>query len=126
MEEASLLKLRFEHRGQPLAPPAVYHRRLASQAMITAVFIVGWWAVGTLGYHFIAGVPGWIDSFYNAAMILGGMGPVAPEITRPVGKLFASFYAVISGVLLIASVGYLLTPVFHRLIHRFHLESEDS
>jgi hypothetical protein len=125
MEGASLLKLRFEHRGQPLAPPAVYHRRLVNQGMITAGFILGCWIAGALGYHFIAGVPGWTDSFYNAAMILGGMGPVT-EIDRPAGKWFASLYALFSGVILIASAGYLLAPMFHRFIHRFHLESEDS
>ena len=74
--------------------------------------------------HVIAGIPTWLDSFYNAAMILGATGPVS-EIHSAAGKIFASFYALFSGVFLIASVGYFLTPVLHRLVHRFHLE-EDS
>jgi hypothetical protein len=65
----------------------------------------------------------WIDALLNAAMILGGMGPVNPLHTA-VGKLFASFYALYSGVLLLASVGVLATPIIHRFMHRFHLEEE--
>jgi hypothetical protein len=59
----------------------------------------------------------------NASMILGGMGPVDP-ITSTAGKLFASFYALFSGVLLLTSVGILLTPIAHRLLHKLHLEEE--
>lgn len=119
------MKIHFEHRGEALAPPGVYHRRLASRGMEVFAAILLCWVLGACGYHFIARIPGWIDCFYNAAMILGGMGPVSPVETNS-GKWFASLYALFSGVFLIASVGYFLTPVFHRLMHRFHLDSEDS
>jgi hypothetical protein len=97
---------------------------MATRGVVVFAAVAVCWSVGACGYHFLGGVPTWLDSFYNAAMILGGMGPVS-EITRPAGKVFASFYALFSGVFLIASVGYFLTPAFHRLIHRFHLECED-
>jgi hypothetical protein len=58
-------------------------------------------------------------------MILGGMGPVNPLQTNA-GKIFASFYALYSGIILLASVGILVTPIFHRFMHHFHLELEDN
>ena len=75
--------------------------------------------IGILGYHFLESLS-WIDSLLNASMILGGMGPVNPVKTNA-GKIFASFYALYSGVVLLASVGVLAAPIFHRFLHRFHL-----
>lgn len=75
-----------------------------------------------LGYHFLEELS-WIDSLLNASMILGGMGPVAPLRTAG-GKIFASFYALYSGVVLLASVGILATPIFHRFLHNFHLAED--
>jgi hypothetical protein len=63
----------------------------------------------------------WRDAFLNAAMLLGGMGPVEAPAT-PGGKLFAGFYALYAGLILLVSVGLMLTPVLHRLMHQFHLE----
>ena len=81
-------------------------------------------AAGVVGYHYFEDLP-WIDSLLNASMILGGMGPVNALQTNA-GKIFASFYALYSGIILLASVGILITPVFHRFLHRFHLELEDT
>src|SRR5262249_37202662 len=92
---------------------------------IAGVVIAVSLGIGVLGYRYVAGIPSWLDSLYNASMILGGMGPVS-EVTRPAGKLFASLYALYSGVILLASVGFLLSPLLHRLLHRFHLESKDD
>jgi len=78
--------------------------------------------VGVLGYHFLENLS-WIDSLLNASMILGGMGPVTP-LQTVAGKLFASFYAIYSGVILLASVGILATPIFHRFLHHFHLAED--
>ena len=61
----------------------------------------------------------------NASMILGGMGPVDP-IRSTAGKLFASVYAIYSGVALLTSVGVLIAPLFHRFIHHFHLEADQA
>jgi hypothetical protein len=79
--------------------------------------------LGILGYHFIAGL-GWVDSLLNATMILTGMGPVNP-LTSDAAKLFASAYALFSGVIFITAAGILLSPIFHRVLHRFHLEERD-
>jgi hypothetical protein len=65
----------------------------------------------------------WLDSLLNASMILGGMGPVDP-IPSTSGKLFASFYALFSGLVFIGLSGFLLAPFVHRLLHHFHWEED--
>lgn len=80
------------------------------------------WLVGTTGYRVFEGMS-WIDAILNAAMILGGMGPVTPLQTTA-GKLFASFYALFAGIVFLVSVAILLAPHLHRLLHRLHLETE--
>jgi hypothetical protein len=78
--------------------------------------------IGILGYHLIAGLS-WIDSLLNASMILTGMGPVDP-MKDTASKLFASAYALFSGVVFLSAVGIVLSPVFHRIIHAFHMEEK--
>jgi len=80
--------------------------------------------IGVLGYHYLEGLS-WIDALVNAAMLLGGMGPVDPLQTTA-GKIFASFYALFSGMVLLVAVGVLIAPIFHRFLHRFHLDLDDS
>jgi hypothetical protein len=75
--------------------------------------------IGMLGYHHLERMQ-WIDAFANAAMILSGMGPLAPLQTES-GKLFAGLYALFSGLVFIAVAGLVLAPALHRLLHRFHL-----
>ena len=120
-----MLRFGFERKHQPLAPRAVYHRRLAASLAAAAGVIATSLAAGTLGYRYVGGLPSWVDALYNAAMILGGMGPV-DELRTAAGKLFASFYALYSGVALLTSVGVLLAPALHRMLHRFHVEGDDA
>ena len=112
----------YEHHKQPLADPSVFAKRLALNGIIGLVLLFFSLGVGMLGYHFLENLS-WIDSLLNASMILGGMGPVAP-LQTVAGKVFASFYALYSGVILLASVGILATPIFHRFLHRFHLAED--
>jgi hypothetical protein len=114
----------FEHHSQPMATQSEFVRRMVRFGLVTAGIIFFSLAIGMLGYHYLESLS-WIDSLLNASMILGGMGPVDPLHTNA-GKIFASFYALYSGMILLASVGVLATPVFHRLMHRFHLELEDN
>lgn len=113
----------FERLHEPLAEPRVFRRRMLQSAGVTALVIGVSLALGMAGYHWLGGIPGWVDCLYNASMILGGMGPVA-ELRTQGAKVFASLYALYSGVVLLASVGLLLSPALHRLLHRFHLDSE--
>jgi hypothetical protein len=79
-------------------------------------------AIGMAGYHWLAPMP-WVDAFANAAMLLGGMGPVDPLKNASI-KLFAGVYAMYCGVVFIATVGLLLTPVASHVLHRFHLDRD--
>ena len=74
---------------------------------------------GVLGFHFFSHLL-WIDALLNSAMLLGGMGPIG-EMGPTAGKLFATFFAIYSGLVFIAASGILFTPVFHRVIHKFHI-----
>src|ERR671919_502197 len=114
----------FERRSEILASQSVFARRMLRYSLVTAGIILFSLIIGMLGYHFLESLS-WIDSLLNASMILGGMGPVNTLQTN-VGKVFASLYALYSGIILLASVGVLATPIFHRLMHRFHLNLEDD
>ena len=113
----------FERRQEPLLPRRQFYRRMVRSAALGALLVVGSLVVGVCGYRFLEGFS-WIDSFLNASMILGGMGPVG-ELHHPAAKIFASLYAIYSGIALISSSAVIFAPLVHRMIHRFHLE-EDS
>ena len=76
--------------------------------------------LGMWGYWYFESL-NWLDAFLNAAMLLGGMGPVESPQT-PGGKLFAGIYAIYAGMVLLVTAGIFFTPVVHRFLHRFHLE----
>src|SRR5262249_39065751 len=111
----------FERRHQPLLPVKSYYSRLAGSVALGLGMVLVVLAVGVAGYHFLEGLP-WIDAFVNAAMILGGMGPVAELRTTP-GKLFAACYALVSGLFILVVAGVMFAPAVHRFLHKFHLES---
>jgi hypothetical protein len=98
--------------------------RLAKNFLIAAVIVAFSLAMGSAGYHYWGQLP-WIDALLNAAMILTGMGPVDPMTTNA-AKLFATFYALYSGVIFLSVIAILLTPVVHRWLHRFHLDVQDK
>lgn len=112
----------FEHHSEPLASASEFTQRMFRFGMFTAAIILSSLSIGVIGYHYFESMP-WIDAVLNASMILGGMGPVDTLQTNA-GKIFASFYALYSGIVLLASVGVLVTPIFHRILHHFHLELE--
>lgn len=114
----------FEHHTQPIATRAEFTRRMLRFSLFAAGIILFSLCIGILGYHYLESLS-WIDSLLNASMILGGMGPVN-NLQTNAGKIFASFYALYSGIVLLASVGVLGAPIFHRFMHRFHLELEDD
>ena len=91
---------------------------MAAAALLIAVSLVG----GMCGYRYFEGMT-WVDAFANASMILSGMGPLTPLNTEA-GKIFAGSYALYSGLVLILATGVIVAPLFHRVLHRFHLEAE--
>ena len=92
--------------------------------MIVGSLLTAALTVGAIGYHYTENLP-WLDAFLNAAMILTGMGPVAP-LTRPEAKVFAIIYAMVSGVFFMTMVALLLAPAVQGFLHRFHLELDES
>ncbi len=114
----------FEHQHVKLAPFSVFVRRLLLYLGISGLMVVVALAIGIAGYHWLAGL-GWVDSLLNAAMILGGMGPM-DRIDSTRGKVFAAGYALFSGLVFIILMGTTLAPILHRLLHKFHLDDSDS
>jgi hypothetical protein len=110
----------YERRHEPLSPRGAYYRRIVRSGGIATAIVSSALFAGTGGYHWIEGLP-WVDALLNAAMILGGMGPVA-TLSTTAGKLFASAYALFSGLVFIMVAGILFAPVIHRFLHTFHLE----
>lgn len=100
------------------------HHLIRSSGVAFAIIGVSL-VIGVVGYKAVLLPPhdSWVDAIYNASMILGGMGPV-DEVSSPGGRLFASAYAIFSGVTLLTSVGVLLAPGLHRVLHRLHVETE--
>jgi hypothetical protein len=123
-ERRSAPLLDLEHPRQPLLSRPAFFRRWALFATIGLGLIAGSLAIGMLGYHFLEGMP-WIDAYLNAAMLLGGMGPVG-ELHHAAGKIFAGLYAMFSGLVLLVSVGVMLAPLIHRFLHRFHLNVDSD
>ena len=114
----------FEHKEEPLLPIEQFWPRLVRSVVWGLALIGASLLIGVLGYHW-TGHLGWVDSILNASMILTGMGPV-DHMNDDTAKLFASAYALFSGVAFLSSVGVLLAPVVHRLMHRFHLDSDSE
>lgn len=114
----------FEHRSQALLSPRAFLARQLRTLGLSAVLIAGSLAIGMLGYHWTQHL-GWVDAFLNASMILTGMGPVTPMTTNA-GKIFAGLYALFSGVTFLGVVGVLFAPLYHRFLHRFHIELEEG
>ncbi len=110
----------FEHRTDSLLPHRQFLGRLARCGAVGAALIAFSLLIGMLGYHMLEGLS-WLDAFVNASMLLGGMGPVDPLHTAS-GKLFAGFYALYCGFMVIAIAGIIFAPIVHRFLHRFHLE----
>ncbi|MFH0908520.1 MAG: hypothetical protein V1929_07145 [bacterium] len=113
----------YEHRRQPLIPIRHFRARVIQHVLAAGFLILFSLLVGILGYHYCENMP-WIDAMPNAAMILTGMGPLGPLQTTA-GKVFATFYALFSGLVFLFVAGVTFAPVVHRFLHRFHL-SEDA
>jgi len=114
---------RFEQKHEKLAPMPVFIQRVLESLAMSMLLIGFCLFLGIAGYHWLAAL-GWIDSLLEASMILGGMGPVH-ELHTSTAKIFASLYALFSGVVFIGIMGLVLAPLAHRMLHSFHLDDKD-
>lgn len=110
----------FERKHEKLIPTSVFAKRMLGAVGLALGLIVPALFIGIAGYHWIDKLD-WVDSILEASMILGGMGPVNP-LRNDAAKIFASAYALFSGLILIGVMGIILTPITHRLLHKFHAE----
>ena len=111
----------YERRSEPLIPRRQFLARVARSGAFALALAALSLLIGMVGYHSLEQL-GWMDAFLNAAMLLGGMGPVNAPATAA-GKLFAGLYALYCGLVVIVATGVLLAPVAHRMLHKFHLEA---
>ncbi|HOW92255.1 MAG TPA: hypothetical protein PK883_08055 [Anaerolineaceae bacterium] len=116
--------LHFEHRKQPLISRRQFLVRVVRHVLFGLVLLLISLGIGVLGYHFLENLS-WVDALLNASMILGGMGPVNAIATTG-GKIFASLYALFSGIVFLVVAGLMVAPVVHRLFHRMHLDDDQG
>jgi hypothetical protein len=118
------MSMMYERRHEPLAPWDRFIHRVVNNLGIAILVIVMSLAIGMAGYRYLERME-WIDAFLNAAMLLGGMGPVNPIRTTG-GKVFAGLYALYAGMIVLVAASILIAPAFHRFLHRFHLEEDEK
>lgn len=109
-------------RNQNILSNKDFAVRVLKYSSVAIFLVVLSISMGMLGYHYYGGLP-WIDCFYNASMILTGMGPVDPMPTDD-AKIFASVYALFSGVIFLSTVAVFFAPFAHRLMHLLHVEDQ--
>ena len=115
----------YEHRNQPQLTRGAFFLRMLCHLFVDVAFVGVSLSAGMIGYwileHNDCDMKTWYDAFLNAAMLLGGMGPVHTPTTDG-GKVFAGLYALYAGLVFLVAAALLLTPVFHWLLHTFHWE----
>jgi hypothetical protein len=110
----------YERRHEKLITPRRFARRLARHVLAAMVLLLPALFIGTIGFHLTEGL-GWLDSFMQSSMLLSGMGlTTAPQ--QPAGKVFASVYALCSGMVLLTAAAVIMAPFVHRVLHHFHAE----
>lgn len=119
-KHGSRVDFMFERKHEKLIPASVFAKRMLGAVGVALGLILPGLFIGIAGYHWIDKLD-WVDSLLEASMILGGMGPVNP-LRNDAAKIFASAYALFSGLILIGVMGIILTPITHRLLHKFHAE----
>jgi hypothetical protein len=112
----------YESRRQRPVAAGTFARRLLAHVAVAALIVLASLAAGMVGYRVFEHLT-WLDAFLNAAMLLGGMGPVNAPVSDA-GKLFAGCYALYAGLVFIVTAGLMFTPVLHRLMHRFHWDDK--
>jgi hypothetical protein len=115
--------VKFEHHRQRVLHRQAFLKRLARHGGWALLLVACSLGLGTAGFHLLSGQP-WLDAFLNSAMLLGGMGPVG-DLGPPSGKVFAAFYALYAGLVFLIVAGLLFAPVFHRILHRFHMDGDN-
>ena len=112
----------YESRRQPPLDPHLFARRVLRHLLAALGLLLASLGIGMLGYVVFERLS-WIDAFLNAAMLLGGMGPVDAPHTHA-GKLFAGLYALYAGLVFLLMAALIFTPLLHRALHRLHWDEK--
>lgn len=123
MNRAGSVMNHYERKHEPLIGRKQFLRRMKVHLSYSGLVVLASLVIGTAGFDVLARMP-LIDAFLNASMLLGGMGPVG-TISGNAGKIFASLFALYSGLVFLIVASFLFAPVFHRVLHRFHLEVQE-
>ena len=124
MPMGSFSATRFETRRQPVVSRRKFIVRMLIAIGLWIVLTLLGLAIGIAGYAGFEGMS-FVDAYVNAAMILSGMGPL-DELKTTAGKIFAGSYAILSGLIIVIATGFVLAPIFHRILHRFHVEARED
>ena len=111
-------------KTKPLLSKAQYRARILKSVGFSMSLLAFSLGIGMLGYHYLCSLS-WVDALLNASMILTGMGPVN-TLTTATGKIFASCYALFSGIAFLTIFAVFFSPIFHNFLHRFHLDVDES
>lgn len=114
----------YERRSHPLISNRAFAKRFLAHVAASAVLIGLSLFLGMLGYRVTEDLT-WADAYLNAAMILGGMGPVNMPLSLA-GKIFSGSYALYAGLVFLIALAMVITPVFHRVLHLFHIDDEQA
>ncbi len=112
----------YEHGKQPLISGREFAKRMLQHGGWAFVLVIGSLTIGVLGFHYLSKQV-WMDALLNSAMLLAGMGPIG-DMGPASGKLFAAVFAIYAGLIFLIAGGILLAPVFHRMMHKFHLTGQ--
>ena len=111
-------------KTKALLPVKIYRLRIIKSSITSLLLLVFSLGIGIVGYKYFCNFS-WTDALLNASMILTGMGPVN-DISTSVGKIFASFYALYSGIAFLTIFAVFFSPIFHNFLHRFHLDVDEN
>ena len=118
----------YEHKSQKLVSRKEYRNRIRKNVIIASFIVLISLTIGVVGYKFTVPEFDWYDSLLNASMILSGMGPmIDPDIVlSKSAKVFASIYALFSGITFLTTFSILMAPILHRFFHRMHMENDEQ
>jgi hypothetical protein len=115
----------FEQKSEPLASRKVFFRRVAKSFLTGILVLSAVLLLGMAGFHEFVHIESWTESFLNAAMLVGGMGPIDDfQKSGDSGKVFAGLYALFCGLVFLSVFTFMISPVVHRLLHKFHIENK--
>jgi hypothetical protein len=118
--------MEHDRRRKHPVPRKIFYQHLRRQGTIAFLLMFGALAIGVLGYRYIVADKDFYDALLDASMLLGGMGPITTTFPSPAAKVFASIYALFSGLVILASAGIFVSPIVHRILVRIHADVEDD